>query len=48
MYDRQADPDQATNLAWTGVKRSHEQEKAYERLLTLLEEVEQTRLQPLA
>jgi arylsulfatase A-like enzyme len=48
MYDRQADPDQKANLAWTGVTRDADQEAAYQRLLTLLKEVEQTRLQPLA
>jgi choline-sulfatase len=48
MYDREADPTEAVNLAWTGVKRDAEQEAAYQRLLALLEEVEETRLQPLA
>lgn len=48
MYDRQADPIQIKNLAWTGVQRDTEQEAAYQRLLALLEEVEKTRLQPLA
>ncbi len=48
MYDREADPDQQTNLAWTGITRDAEQEAAYQRLRTLLDEVEQTRLQPLA
>jgi choline-sulfatase len=48
MYDRQADPDQKTNLAWTGVTRDAEQEAAYQRLLALLDEVEQMRLQPLS
>lgn len=47
MYDREADPTQATNLAWSGFKRNHGQETAYKRLLALLEKVEQTRLQPL-
>ena len=47
MYDRKADPDQKTNLAWTGVTRDADQEAAYQRLLALLEEVETTRLQPL-
>jgi hypothetical protein len=47
MYDREADPNEEHNLAWTGVQRAAEQETAYQRLLALLEEVEQTRLQPL-
>jgi choline-sulfatase len=47
MYDREADPTEVTNLAWTGVQRDEEQEAAYQRLLALLAEVEQTRLQPL-
>jgi arylsulfatase A-like enzyme len=46
MYDREADPIQATNLAWTGYDRDHKQEVAYRRLLALMEDVEQTRLQP--
>ncbi|MFT4041195.1 MAG: sulfatase-like hydrolase/transferase, partial [Thermomicrobiales bacterium] len=48
MYDRREDPDQADNLAWTGVERTPRQEEAYQRLLALLEDVEQTRLQPLS
>ncbi len=48
MYDRQADPTEAVNLAWPGVSRDAEQEAAYQRLLALLEEVDKTRLQPLA
>ena len=48
MYDREADPIEAVNLAWTGVQRDAAQEAAYQRLLALLEDVEQTRLQPLA
>ena len=48
MYDRETDPTQVKNLAWTGVQRDDEQEAAYQRLLALLEEVEKTRLQPLA
>jgi arylsulfatase A-like enzyme len=48
MYDRKADPNQATNLAWSTYERSHGEEKAYERLMELLEEVGRTRLQPLA
>jgi arylsulfatase A-like enzyme len=48
MYDRQDDPNQATNLAWTNAQRSAEQEEAYQRLSDLLKEVELTRLQPLA
>jgi choline-sulfatase len=47
MYDRQEDPNQMTNLAWTNVQRTSEQEDAYQRLRALLEEVEGTRLQPL-
>jgi arylsulfatase A-like enzyme len=47
MYDREADPTEATNLAWSGFQRDDEQEAAYQRLLALLENVEQTRLQPL-
>jgi choline-sulfatase len=47
MYDREADPIEATNLAWTGYQRDKEQEAAFQRLLALLKEVEQTRLQPL-
>jgi len=39
---------QVKNLAWTGVQRDAKQEAAYQRLLALLEEVEKTRLQPLA
>ena len=48
MYDRQTDPTEAVNLAWTGVSRDAEREAAYQRLLALLEEVDKTRLQPLA
>jgi choline-sulfatase len=48
MYDREADPNQATNLTWSTYQRDDEQEAAYQRLLALLEEIEQTRLQPLA
>ena len=48
MYDRTADPDQKTNLAWTSFTRNDEQESAYQRLSILLTDVEQTRLQPLA
>jgi arylsulfatase A-like enzyme len=48
MYDRAADPDEATNLAWSGYTRGDVEEAAYQRLLALLEEVDQTRLQPLA
>jgi arylsulfatase A-like enzyme len=48
MYDRQDDPNQMTNLAWTGVERTPEQEEAYQRLRALLADVEATRLQPLA
>lgn len=48
MYDRQEDPTQVMNLAWPDVERSPEQEAAYQRLRALLEEVESTRLQPLA
>ncbi len=42
-----AGPTQATNLAWTGAARDDAQEAAYQRLRTLLADVEQTRLQPL-
>ncbi|MFN8593649.1 MAG: DUF4976 domain-containing protein, partial [Thermomicrobiales bacterium] len=48
MYDLAADPTEATNLAWPDYQRDAEQEAAYQRLLSLLQEVEQTRLQPLA
>jgi choline-sulfatase len=48
MYDLAAEPTEATNLAWTDYQRDDEQEAAYQRLLALLEKVEQTRLQPLA
>jgi len=48
MYDRQEDPAQVTNLAWSDAERSPEQDAAYQRLRSLLEEVEATRLQPLA
>ena len=48
MYDRQADPNETTNLAWSGYQRDDEQEAAYQRLLALLAEIERTRLQPLA
>jgi choline-sulfatase len=47
MYDREADPTETTNLAWSGYQRDDEQEAAYRRLLALLAEVEQSRLQPL-
>ena len=47
-YDLAADPTEATNLAWPDYQRDAEQEAAYQRLLSLLQEVEQTRLQPLA
>ncbi|MFT4041246.1 MAG: sulfatase-like hydrolase/transferase [Thermomicrobiales bacterium] len=47
LYDRETDPNQATNLAWPGASRDAEQEAAYQRMLALLAEVEQTRLQPL-
>ncbi len=48
MYDRLEDPNETTNLAWSGYKRTHEQERAYKRLMDRLTEMEQTRLQPLA
>lgn len=48
MYDRQDDPAQMTNLAWTGAERMPEQEEAFQRLRALLAEVEATRLQPMA
>ena len=47
MYDREADPSQATNFAWSGFTRNAGQEAAFQRLTALLAEVEQTRLQPL-
>jgi hypothetical protein len=47
LYDREADPTAATNLAWSGYRRDDEQEAVYQRLLALLEAVERTRLQPL-
>ena len=47
MYDREADPSQATNLVWSGFTRDADQEAAFQRLTALLAEVEQTRLQPL-
>lgn len=47
MYDLAEDPTETTNLAWDTYQRNKEQEAAYKRLLVLLGEVEQTRLQPL-
>jgi hypothetical protein len=47
MYDRETDPTEATNLAWSGYQRDNDQEAAYQRMLALLEDVEETRLQPL-
>ena len=35
MYDREADPTEATNLAWSGLQRDDEQEAAYQRLMAL-------------
>lgn len=48
MYDRESDPTETTNLAWSGYQRDDAQEAAYQRLRALLDEVEQTRLHPLA
>ncbi|HEX8395048.1 MAG TPA: sulfatase-like hydrolase/transferase [Longimicrobium sp.] len=47
MYDLQADPLETTNLCWPGYTRTDHEETAYQRLLALLDEVQQTRLQPL-
>lgn len=48
MYDLQTDPTETTSLCWSGHQRDVEQEAAYQRLLALLQEVEETRLRPLA
>ena len=47
MYDLEAAPAEATNLSWSTYQRDDEQEAACQRLLALLDEIEQTRLQPL-
>jgi arylsulfatase A-like enzyme len=47
FYDRKHDPIERRNLAWKGVKRTHEQELAFKRLHRILELEKKTRLQPL-
>jgi choline-sulfatase len=47
MYDLKHDPLEVRNLAWPGVKRTKNQQKAYQRLKAKLANVEKTRLQPL-
>ena len=48
MYDLVDDPDEIVNLASPNATRSEEQQLAYDRLLARLQEVKQTRLQPLS
>ncbi len=47
FYDRRHDPLEKRNLAWPGVKRTPEQERAFKRLNAQLAHVKQTKLQPL-
>lgn len=47
MYDLEADPIEAQNLAWSGANRTAEQDKEYKRLMKKLDKVVRTRLQPL-
>jgi choline-sulfatase len=47
MYDLQTDPLEVRNLAFSGYRRTPEQERQYRRLRAKLDVVEQTRLQPL-
>ncbi|HSU18006.1 sulfatase-like hydrolase/transferase [Longimicrobium sp.] len=47
MYDLLTDPDECVNLCWEGHQRTEEQEREYLRLRRKLEEVQNTRLQPL-
>jgi len=47
FYDRKHDPNERRNLAWPGVKRTPEQDKAYRRLRAQLAEVKRRQLQPL-
>jgi choline-sulfatase len=46
MYDLKADPNEETNLAWEGHKRSAAQEAQFQRLKRKLATVERTRLRP--
>ena len=48
MYDLKTDPLERKNLAYEGYKRTPEQQRQYRRLRRKLDEVEQTRLQPLS
>lgn len=47
FYDRRHDPVEKRNLAWPGVKRTPEQDRAYERLQATLKVVKSRQLQPL-
>jgi arylsulfatase A-like enzyme len=47
MYDLKNDPLEKANLAYSGYKRTPEQEKQFQRLKRKLARVEKTRLQPL-
>jgi len=47
FYDRKHDPNERRNLAWPGVKRTPEQDRAYKRLRAQLAEVKRTQLRPL-
>ena len=48
MYDLEFDPLETTNLAYSGYRRTAEQNRQYTRLRRKLAHVEQTRLQPLS
>jgi choline-sulfatase len=48
MYDLEFDPLETTNLAYSGYRRTAEQNRQYTRLRRKLARVEQTRLQPLS
>jgi choline-sulfatase len=47
MYDLEADPLETKNLAYSGYKRTQQQEEHYQRLQKRLADVEGNRLQPL-
>jgi choline-sulfatase len=47
MYDLKTDPEETTNLAYSGYERTPEQERQLQRLKRKLARVEKTRLQPL-
>ncbi len=47
MYDLKTDPNEETNLAYSGYERNEAQERQFQRLKRKLARVEKTRLQPL-